>query len=95
MAETRRLFSTPFVIDHLQSAAGIAALREDVAGLGEALALLIERNTSAANSWRVSLDADGKLQWAHDDEVTDVQPARNFWQRVQEFFFRAVPKEYY
>ena len=28
MAETRRLFSTPFVIDQLQSAAGIAALRE-------------------------------------------------------------------
>ncbi len=67
----------------------------DSAGLGEALALLLERNMSAANSWRVSLDADGKLQWAHDDEVTDVQPARNFWQRVQEFFFRAVPKEYY
>jgi putative cardiolipin synthase len=67
----------------------------DSTGLGEALALLIERDMSAANSWRVTLDTDGKLQWAHDEEVTDVQPARNFWQRVQEFFFRAVPKEYY
>jgi uncharacterized protein (TIGR02466 family) len=30
MAETRSLFATPFVIDRLQSAAGIAALREAV-----------------------------------------------------------------
>ncbi|ABC63137.1 2OG-Fe(II) oxygenase family protein [Erythrobacter litoralis] len=30
MAETRRLFSTPFVIDELQSAAGIAALRQAI-----------------------------------------------------------------
>ncbi|WP_435417766.1 2OG-Fe(II) oxygenase family protein [Parerythrobacter aurantius] len=30
MAETRRLFSTPFVIDTLQSAAGLAALRQAI-----------------------------------------------------------------
>lgn len=30
MAETRRLFSTPFVIDTLQSEAGIAALRQAI-----------------------------------------------------------------
>jgi putative cardiolipin synthase len=64
-------------------------------GLGEALATLIERDISAANSWQVTLDEDGKLQWTHDREVTDLQPARNFWQRVEELFFRAVPKEYY
>ena len=64
-------------------------------GLGEALAQLIERDMSAANSWQVTLDEDGKLQWAHDQKVTDLQPARNFWQRVEELFFRAVPKEYY
>jgi putative cardiolipin synthase len=65
------------------------------AGLGEALAKLFQRNMSAANSWRVTLDDDGNLQWAHDTEVVDVQPARNFWQRIQEMFFRAMPKEYY
>lgn len=65
------------------------------AGLGEALAKLFERNMSAANSWRVTLDDDGNLQWAHDNELVGVQPARNFWQRIQEFFFRAMPKEYY
>jgi putative cardiolipin synthase len=67
----------------------------DSPALGEELAALIERDISAANSWRVSLDGDGKLQWSHDSEVTTMQPARNFWQRVQELFFRAMPKEYY
>lgn len=64
-------------------------------GLGEVLSALIERNMLAENSWKVSLDQDGKLQWAHDSVSTRVQPARSFWQRIQEFFFRAFPKEYY
>ena len=63
--------------------------------LGEELATLIERDISATNSWRVSLSGDGKIQWEHDSEVTTVQPARNLWQRAQELFFRAMPKEYY
>ena len=67
----------------------------DSPALGEELATLIARDMSAANSWRVSLNDDGKLQWENDSEVTTKQPARNFWQRVQELFFRAVPKEYY
>jgi putative cardiolipin synthase len=67
----------------------------DSTGLGEELAALIERDIAAPNSWRVTLDETGKLQWAHDTEISSVQPARNFWQRVQELFFRAVPKEYY
>ena len=63
--------------------------------LGEALSALIERDMLAENSWRVSLDHDGKLQWTHDSASTNIQPARNLWQRIQEFFFRAFPKEYY
>jgi putative cardiolipin synthase len=65
------------------------------AGMGQALAELFERNMSVANSWQVTLDEDGNMQWAHDTEVVDMQPARNFWQRIQELFFRAMPKEYY
>ena len=64
-------------------------------GLGEALSALIERDMLAENSWKVTLDQDGKLQWTHDSESTRTQPARNLWQRIQEFFFRAIPKEYY
>jgi cardiolipin synthase C len=64
-------------------------------GLGEALSALIERDMLAENSWKVTLDQGGKLQWTHDSESTGIQPARSFWQRIQEFFFRSFPKEYY
>jgi len=64
-------------------------------GLAEALAQLIERDVQTANSWRVELDGDGELRWVNDTEVVTTQPARNWWQRVQDVFFKAVPKEYY
>ncbi|MEH6593487.1 MAG: phospholipase D family protein [Halioglobus sp.] len=63
--------------------------------LGEALSTLIERDMLPENSWRVSLNHNGKLQWAHDSESTNTQPARNFWQRIEELFFRMFPKAYY
>ena len=56
---------------------------------------LIERGMSPSNSWQVRLDESGDLVWTNDEETTNRQPARSFWQRVQDFFFRAVPKEYY
>jgi len=64
-------------------------------GLAEALAKLIERDIQPANSWRVEFDGKGGLQWVDDEEVVTRQPARNWWQRVQDFFFGAVPKQYY
>ena len=64
-------------------------------GLAEALAKLIERDMQSVNSWRVELDHDGELHWVNDKESVSIQPARNWWQRVQDVFFRAVPKEYY
>lgn len=64
-------------------------------GLADALAKLIERDIQPTNSWRVELDDDGELRWVNDKESVTSQPARNWWQRVQDFFFGAVPKEYY
>jgi len=64
-------------------------------GLGEALAKLIERDIQPVNSWRVEFDKDGELRWINDKEEVTSQPARNWWQRVQDFFFGVVPKEYY
>ena len=64
-------------------------------GLAEALARLIERDIQPANSWRVELDDDGDLRWVNDKESVTIQPARNWWQRVQDVIFRGVPKEYY
>lgn len=64
-------------------------------GLGEVLAQLSERDMQPVNSRQVTLRKDGSLQWRHDTLSVDRQPARHFWQRVEEFFFRAIPKEYY
>lgn len=64
-------------------------------GLAEALAKLIERDLQPANSWRVELDAEGELRWVNDRETVTRQPARNWWQRVEDVFFMIFPKEYY
>lgn len=64
-------------------------------GLAEALAKLIERDIAPSNSWRVELDAEGDLRWVNDKETVTRQPARSWWQRVQDVFFMVFPKEYY
>ena len=64
-------------------------------GLAEALARLIERDIQPQNSWRVELVEEGGLRWVNDEEVVTSQPARNWWQRVEDVLFRVIPKEYY
>jgi putative cardiolipin synthase len=64
-------------------------------GLGEALAELFERDMTSENSWGVTLDVDEELQWMSDDGVLTTQPARGFWQRIQDWFFVLFPKDYY
>lgn len=64
-------------------------------GLAKALAKLIQRDIQPVNSWRVELDDDGELRWVNDEGVVTIQPARSWWQRIEDAFFRAVPKEYY
>jgi putative cardiolipin synthase len=63
--------------------------------LAEALAKLIERDMQPANSWRVELDGYGGLRWISNKEVVSRQPARNWWQRIEDVFFMMFPKEYY
>jgi len=63
--------------------------------LAEALAKLIERDIQPANSWQVELTADGRLRWVDDKEVVTSQPARTWWQRVEDVIFMAFPKEMY
>ena len=67
----------------------------DSEGLAEELVLAIRRDISAANSWEVTLDRDGKLSWHHDTEVTRRQPAKGLWQRIQDTFFTLFPKRLY
>jgi putative cardiolipin synthase len=52
---------------------------------------LIERDIQPENAWRVSLDANGKLQWTNDAATVTRQPAKSFTQRVVEFFVNFMP----
>jgi putative cardiolipin synthase len=63
--------------------------------LGEALAALIERDLEPVNSWRVEMDSALGLRWVNADEAVSRQPARSWWQRVEDAVFMAFPKEYY
>jgi putative cardiolipin synthase len=65
------------------------------AGLADELARLIERDMEPANSWQLRLNDAGKVIWVSDKETLDRQPARNWWQRVQDVFFMLFPKDLY
>jgi len=67
----------------------------DSAGLAERLAAVMHRDMEPENSWRVLLSPEGELRWVSADEVLDVQPARDLWQRVQDQLFMMFPKDYY
>jgi len=67
----------------------------DSPGLAEELAKVIERDMQPANSWRVELTDERRLVWVSDTQVLTCQPARNLWQRVEDVFFMAFPKELY
>lgn len=64
-------------------------------GLAAALAALIERDIAPANSWRVAIDANDQLTWTNDRETQTRQPARNWWQRVQDLLFVVFPSSLY
>ncbi len=64
-------------------------------GLARELAKIIEHDMDPENAWRVTLDGDGRILWTADGESTTEQPARNFWQRMQDVFFMAFPGELY
>ena len=53
----------------------------------------IERDLQPENSWRVTLDEEGRLRWESSDRVTYSQPADGFWQRFKDFIFTPLPVE--
>jgi len=48
---------------------------------------------SPENAWRVYLDEDNQMKWESSSGTVTRQPARHFWQRVSDFFFRLLPIE--
>jgi putative cardiolipin synthase len=64
-------------------------------GLAAQLARAMERDMSKDNAWRVTLDANGQIRWTAGDLTLTTQPARNFWQRVEDVIFMAFPRDLY
>jgi putative cardiolipin synthase len=63
--------------------------------LAQKLAGIIDRGMLPDNSWRVELDAKGKLRWVSGSETLTRQPALGFMQRVNDVLYTLFPEEYY
>jgi putative cardiolipin synthase len=63
--------------------------------LARELAQAMERDMTKDNAWRVTLDAGGRVRWTDGDEVLTMQPARSFWQRIEDVIFMAFPRDLY
>ena len=64
-------------------------------GLAEQLAQGMLRDMEPENSWRLALSDEGGISWTSDEMTLTRQPARNFWQRIQDLFFMAFPSNLY
>lgn len=67
----------------------------DSPALAEQLARRIERDLGGDNSWQVVKGSDGELRWRSTAGELSEQPARDFWQRVQNLLFKLMPASYY
>ena len=64
-------------------------------GLASALQTTLVRDMAPENAWQVTLASDGILHWVAGDEDLTWQPARHFWQRVEDIIFMAFPRSLY
>lgn len=63
--------------------------------LAEELAQLAEELMLPENSWQVKFDDKGNLIWQSGQDIRTRQPARSFWQRVMDWFFKLFPSKYF
>lgn len=63
-------------------------------GLAAEVLASIERDMRPDNAWRVALD-DDELVWVSGEEMLHRQPARHFWQRIEDLFLMLLPREIY
>jgi putative cardiolipin synthase len=64
----------------------------DSPGLGEAMAAIAQRDMSPENAWQVTTNEAGRLVWTSSAETVTRQPARNWWQRIANGFFKLLPE---
>jgi putative cardiolipin synthase len=62
-------------------------------GLCGQLAEQFDTLMSPENAWRVYLNEDKQLRWESSSGTVSIQPARSFWQRISDFFWRLLPIE--
>jgi putative cardiolipin synthase len=67
----------------------------DSPALANALAASMERDMQPENAWRVLIGDDGGIRWVAGERVLTVQPARSFWQRVEDVVFMMFPRDLY
>ena len=65
----------------------------DSAGLATSLREVILRDMQGENSWQVTLNEKGKLEWVNSDTTSSSQPSRGFMQNVMNVVLKVVPKE--
>jgi putative cardiolipin synthase len=62
-------------------------------GLCGQLAEQFDTLMSPENAWRVYVNDDNQLRWESSSGTVSFQPARSFWQRISDFFWRLLPIE--
>jgi putative cardiolipin synthase len=67
----------------------------DSPALAGALAASMERDMQPENAWRVVIGDDGDIRWVAGERVLAAQPARSFWQRVEDLVFMMFPRDLY
>jgi len=67
----------------------------DSPALAEKLAQRMERDMEGSNSWQVVVAEDDALRWRSAAGELTRQPARGFWQRVQDVVFKFFPSDLY
>jgi putative cardiolipin synthase len=63
------------------------------AGLCEQMAEQFDALMTPENAWRVYVNEKDRLRWESSSGNVSRQPARSFWQRIADFFFRLLPIE--
>lgn len=61
--------------------------------LGKQVLDAIKVDFAPQNSWHVTRNDAGHLQWSSADEVLNEQPAHSFMQRIEDWFFGHLPIE--
>jgi cardiolipin synthase C len=51
------------------------------------------RDFNTANAWHLQLDKDGGVVWVSDRKTLTTQPAADFMQKIEDWFFALLPLE--